>query len=127
MNNELQNSFEKLVRKYFKQFSIYLNLAEPIFKTEKNVKTVIMRGTSASGYVALRYGPAEYHIEIFIYTNGKRWNLADLVKIESVQLWLKKNRSNVAGESRIVAEIISAFGLLSYGLKGVKGFEWLYS
>lgn len=125
MTSEVQNSFEQLVCEYFQQFSGSLNLAEPVFTADSNITTVTMRGSS--GHVEMRCGPGEYHIEIFVYTDDKRWTLADLISIENVRAWLKQNRSNTAGKSRSIAEVSSAFGLLADGLKGVAGFEWLHA
>lgn len=124
-NDTTRNRFIELVTKYFHSNASSVQLSEPSFKCDGHTSTATLFGTVGS--VEIRCGPAEYHAEIFIYTNGNvRWTLADLISNEHVRSWLLNNRPNSSGRSQLETEIDCAFKLLAYGLKGFPGFEWLY-
>ena len=121
-----QNDFECLVDSYFCRHLSALRLSKPVFSKDGFITSATMTGSG--GRVEMRCGPAEYHAEIFIYTNEdhKRWSLSDLMSIDRIRVWMMKNRPNTSGRSRLEAEIDCAFGLLIDGLKGA-GFEWVHA
>lgn len=120
-----ENNFDHLVNEYFQRTAKVLTLSAPVIKRQGNITTATMK--TSAGHVEMRCGPAEYHVEIFICADGKRWTLADLISIETVRAWLQDNRSNTTGKSRLEAEVETAFGLLSDGLQDVETFAWLFS
>lgn len=125
MSEATQNKFKHSVCSCFQLHKNAVSLSNPTFKQDGYITTAVMTGSQ--GQVELRCGPAEYHVEIFIYSDEKRWTLADLVGIEDVRIWLQNNRPSTAGRALLDAEVESAFCLLSDGLKSVSPFSWLHS
>ena len=126
MSQATQIEFKRLVTEYFQRHNHALNLAVPTFEEDGFITTASM--IDSGGRVEFRCGAAEYHTEIFVYTlkDQKRWNLAELMSIESVRNWMLKTRPNTSDKSRLEAEVDYAFCLLTAGLKGVGEFGWLY-
>jgi len=127
MSRTTQIEFERLIAGNFQRHKNELSLASPTFREEGFITKAIMVGSRGS--VEIWCGPAEYHAEIFVNTikGQKRWNLADLMTIESVRLWLYQNRPNYSGRSLLEVEVEYLFYFIIDGLKGVAEFEWLRS
>lgn len=128
MSVATQDDFERLVVMCHQRHKATLRLNDPAFKRDGFIITATMSGTD--GGVELRCGPAEYHVELFVSTGekgGKRWSLADLLKINEVRTWMIENRQNPAGRSRLETEVDVAFSLFAVGLKGIPQFAWLFA
>ncbi len=125
MSEVTQNDFEHTVCMCFHRYENALSLSNPTFNKDGYITTATMLGSR--GRVELRCGPAEYHAEIFVYTDEKRWTLADLMGLEDVRRWLLDNRPSTEGRSRLDAEVEAAFCLLNTGLKDIELFTWLHS
>lgn len=125
MSQKTQLDFEKLVSKYRQVFGSCLKLSAPSFEVDGFITTARLAGSG--GHVELRCGPAEYHVEVFVYTanDGKRWSLLDLMSLADVRNWLLKNRPDTKGRSTLEAEIEYAFRLLGGGLQGDCKFNWI--
>ncbi|MGI6099986.1 MAG: hypothetical protein GX174_12750 [Lentisphaerae bacterium] len=128
MTTTTQNEFEYQVLACFRKHANTLRLCEPTFRREGYVITATM-SAGTSGKVELRYGPAEYVTEIFIYTSAdnKRWSLTDLLNNEQIRTWILKNKPDMSGRSRLETEITFAFSLLNEGLVDIPDFHWLAS
>jgi hypothetical protein len=128
MSRATQIEFEKLVVLYHQRDKNELKLADPTFKEDGFVTTATMVGSS--GNVKTRCGPAEYHAEIFVFTlnDQKRWDLAELMSLESIRKWLINYSQNpkANGKSSLEADVEWIFLILSDGLKGISKFDWLY-
>jgi hypothetical protein len=126
MSDNKQNNFETFVDGYFQKYAALLRLAKPTFQNDGFITTATMIG--AGGKVELRCGPAEYHLEIFITTldNPRQWSLADLLAIDSIRTWTRKNHPETLDRSRLEAEIDYAFHLLVDALKSSTVFEWIW-
>jgi hypothetical protein len=124
MSQVTQNNFENLVGQYFCRNEAALNLSSPTFKRDGYIITATMRGSC--GRVEMRCGPAEYHAEVFVYTNDRRWTLSDLMSNDRIRNWLLQNRPSVSERTRLEVEIDYAFSLLVDGVKAVDEFKWLY-
>jgi len=126
MSQATQDNFERLVSEYHRRHENALSLSGPSFRRDGYTITATMLGSN--GRVEMRCGPAEYNTEIFIYNDDdRRWTSADLIGNDHVRVWLEQNRPSTSDRSRLDSEIDCAFGLLTAGLKGVDGFEWLYT
>ena len=127
MSRATQIEFERLIAGNFQRHKNELSLASPTFQEDGFITTATMAGSA--GCVEILCGPAEYHAEVFITTtkDQKRWDLADLINIESVRLWLYQNRPNYSGRSLLEVEVEYLFYFIIDGLKGVAEFEWLRS
>ena len=128
MSRATQLDFERLVSKYYQTLGGSLRLAEPTFEEDGFVTTATMVGSG--GHVETRCGPAEYHAEIFVFTieDQRRWDLAELMSIESVRNWLVSysQNANASGKSSLEADVEWIFLILADGLKGVGKFGWLH-
>lgn len=119
MSRATQIEFERLIAGNFQRHKNELSLASPTFQEDGFITTATMAGSAGS--VEILCGPAEYPAEVFITTTKgqKRWDLADLIGIESVRLWMLHNRPNSPSKSRLEAEIECLFGLIADGLNEV--------
>lgn len=128
MSRSTQIEFERLVVLYHQRHKNRLNLADPTFAEDGFVTTATMVGSA--GRVETRCGPAEYHAEIFVFTlnDRKRWDLAELMSIESVRKWLVSYSQNAKedGKSSLEADVEWIFLILTDGLKDVDKFDWLH-
>jgi hypothetical protein len=124
MSQATQNNFEHLVGQYFQLNEPSLSLSSPAFKRDGYIITATMRGSC--GRVEMRCGPAEYHVEVFVYTDDHRWTLSELMSNDRIRNWLLQNRPSVSERTRLEVEIDCAFSLLVDGLKAVDEFKWLY-
>jgi hypothetical protein len=128
MSRATQIEFERLVALYHQRHKNALHLSNPSFEEDGYITTATMIGLG--GHVETRCGPAEYHAEIFVFTfdEQKRWDLAELMSIESVRNWLVSysNNSNLHGKSSLEADVEWIFLILADGLKNVGKFDWLY-
>jgi hypothetical protein len=124
MSEEKQREFTRLVGKSYQQQQSRLALAEPSFRYDGFISRATLFGSG--GTVEIACGPPEYHTDIFVASDSKRWSLADLIVIDSVRDWMLRNRANIDDRALLEVEIDHAFRLLVEGLKNLDDFKWLY-
>ena len=126
MSQATQIEFARLIGSHYQQYQTMLMLDRPSFCNDGFISTATMSGSD--GFVEIRCGPAEYHAEVFVTTlkEHKRWDLAELMSIESIRNWMLQSRPDTSGKPRLEAEIDCAFALLADGLKGDARFGWLH-
>ena len=84
-----QIEFERLVSICHQQHQNDLKLANPRFGCYNSaISNAIMSGSG--GFVEILYGPPDFHVELFITSSKekRRWELRDLMTIETVREWL---------------------------------------
>lgn len=127
MSRATQIEFTRLVNSYYQRHKSVLRLANPSFDNNGFVSRATMSGLD--GTVEILCGPAEYHAEIFITTlkDHKRWNLADLMSIETLKQWLVSysQGADCQEKSALEADVEWIFLILIEGLRGAANFEWL--
>ena len=117
--------FQRLVENGYRRFKSDLGLSPPSFQADDQITRGTLEG--AGGSVLLRYGPPEYHAELFVLTSmdRRRWGLADLLSLQGVRDWVRRNPPDTSYESRLEAEVEYAFRLLAQGLVSDARFDWL--
>jgi hypothetical protein len=122
MSTERQERFEQSVTRTAAAVAGTLNLGPPRFERSGFVTRAFMEGEG--GRVELCCGPPDYSVEIFISNtaDAKRWDLAGLTQLRSVNHWLIVNRPQ-PGE----LEEAYALRLLTDGLRESTEFNWLYT
>lgn len=125
MSEETKNEFKILSQKNYDRCSGKLKINKPVFSGEGFLSQLSMKGPY--GAVEILCGPPEYHAEVFIesYDESKRYNLTDLMGIDSIREWVKTNRPKTDGQSHLAAELEWIFDLLSEGLKDADSLKWI--
>jgi len=97
-----------------------LNLRPPRFERSGFITRAFLEG--AGGCVELCCGPPDYAVEVFINTaaDGRRWTLADLMQMTSVNRWLIENRPGPGEHDEAYA-----LRFVSQGLRSTTDFAWL--
>jgi hypothetical protein len=102
-----------------------LALRPPVFEDDCFLTIAVMNGRG--GKVELWCGPAEYHVEIFIYEDkrAQRLSLRDLLMFAPVADWMRTNKASLGGKQRVEAEVEYAFRLLVEAIARLPKMGWL--
>ncbi len=122
MSTERQERFEQSVTRTAAAAARTLNLDPPRFERNGFVTRAVLEGSG--GRVELCCGPPDYAVEIFICStaDARRWDLADLMQLGSVNQWLIANRPQPGEQDETYA-----FRFLIDGLRESTEFDWLYA
>jgi hypothetical protein len=122
MSTERQQRFEQSVTRTAAAAAGTLNLDPPRFERNGFVTRAFMEGSG--GQVELCCGPPDYSVAIFICStaDSRRWDLADLMQLGSVNQWLIANRPQPGEQDEAYA-----FRFLIDGLRESTAFNWLYA
>jgi hypothetical protein len=117
--------FKRCVSAQQAAHSAVLYVNPPEFTDEGFSTTASM--ASERGIVALRCGPSEYHVELFIHAEAerKRWTLVDLLALPKIRDWMRSNRVDHQAKQRIEAEVEYAFRLLEGIVSLIPELRWL--
>jgi hypothetical protein len=120
-----KEQFKKFVTAYHADHQSKLALHAPVFEDDGFLTTAMMSG--CRGNVAFICGPAEYHVELFIYDKKKsqQLSLRELIAFSPVRDWMRCNRASIEGKQRLQAEIEYAFRLLVEAISVVPRLNWL--
>ena len=100
-----------------------LSLLPPVFKDNGFITTAIL--PAPGGKVELRCGPAGYEVDVFVHLGMNRWTLNELLTLPGVREWLKQNRADFEGKTRVEAEIDYVFRFIKGALAQVSEMSWL--
>jgi hypothetical protein len=122
MSTERQERFEQSVTRTAAAAAGTLNLDPPRFERNGFVTRAFLEGSG--GRVELCCGPPDYSVAIFISrtADARRWDLADLMQLGSVNQWLIANRPQPGEQDEAYA-----FRFLIDGLRESTEFNWLYA
>jgi len=124
MSTERQERFEQAVTRAAAAAAATrtLNLGPPRFERNGFATRAFLEG--AGGRVELCCGPPDYSVEVFISTTAddRRWTLANLMQLGTVNQWLITNRPQPGEQDEAYA-----FRFLIEGLREPTEFTWLYA
>jgi hypothetical protein len=122
MSTERQERFEQSVTRTAAAAAGTLDLGPPRFERNGFDTRAVMEGSG--GRVELCCGPPDYSVDIFISNtaDARRWDLAGLMQLRSVNQWLIANRPQPGEQDEV-----HAFRFLIDGLRESAEFNWLYA
>jgi len=125
MSLATNEAFKRCVLSVQSGFAAQLALDAPSFADDGFLTIAKMEG--GRGRIELWFGPAEYHVELFLADEReeRRWSFSDLLAIPSVRRWIEENPFELAGRPRIAAEVEETFRLLRDSVGRVPKFSWL--
>ena len=127
MSNEIQKTFEEVVKSQYSENSNELALNPPEFENIGFLTKVKFVGTE--GFVEILLGPPEYHAELFIenFDLKLRVGLAEIFSSEAVQRWAEQNKPDHDESIRVKREVAWIFLLLTKALQQYERFKWLFN